>query len=217
MQQKGREPSEREMAKLVDSWLQSELLYRKGLDMGLAESDPVIRDRIIQKTEFLFRNLASIKEPSEQQLRAWYQEKADNYQKQASYDFEHILIRRKDEKAKAQIEGIRAQLLEGKETSDFGPGYHRFVKRNRASLDITFGEDFVDRLDAMPNDRWEIALSKKGWHALRKQARHQPPQPEFKKLEPLLRQDYQKQQQREEVARLIEELRQNFSIRHQSS
>jgi hypothetical protein len=216
-QQKSRAPSSREIDKLVDSWLQSELLYRKGLDMGLAENDPLIRDRVIQKTEYLFRNLAVIKKPSERQLREWYQEKSDDYQKQASYDFEHILIRRQDETAKQEIEEILSQLLAGKETSDFGPAYHQFIRRNRASLGITFGDDFVEKLENMPINRWEMVVSKKGWHAVRMQSLHQAPKPEFEKLEPLLRQDWQKQQQREEVAKLIEELRKLYTIKHQSS
>ncbi|MES9972123.1 MAG: peptidylprolyl isomerase, partial [Candidatus Thiodiazotropha sp.] len=216
-QKKSREPSEQELKKLLDAWLQSELLYRKGVEMGLAENDTMIRDRVIQKTVSLFRSLAAQKEPSAEQLHDWYQEKSANYQKQPSYDFEHVLIRDQGENGKMEVETIKEQVLGGKQASDFKQAYHQFVGRKRAALSVTFGKEFVANLDNVPVNEWRIINSNKGWHLLRLQDRHQQPLPEFDQLEPLLRRDWQKQQQNEQVVKLIEELRNIYTILHQSS
>jgi parvulin-like peptidyl-prolyl isomerase len=216
-QKKSREPSQQEFDKMLDAWLRNELLYRKGLDMGLAENDPMIRDRVIQKTVFLFRNLAGLKEPSLQQLKDWYQEKGVNYQRQPSYDFEHILIREKKENAKQSVNEILNQLLAGKDVSDYKHAYHDFVGRNRAGLSVTFGEAFVTELDELPANEWKIVKSKKGWHVLRVKAKNQQPLPEFEQIEPLIRKDWQRQQQSDQVVKLIEELRNTYTILRQSS
>ncbi|PVV26544.1 MAG: hypothetical protein B6D74_01130 [gamma proteobacterium symbiont of Ctena orbiculata] len=216
-QKKSRDPSDQEVDKLLDSWLQSELLYRKGLEMGLAENDTMIRERVIQKTVSLFRSLAAQKEPSIQQLQDWYQNKSANYLKQPSYDFEHVLIRDRGENGKREADTIMGEVLAGKEASDFKQAYHQFVGRKRTALSIAFGEDFVAILDNLPVNEWNVVHSTKGWHLLRLQEMHQEPLPEFEDLQPLLRQDWLKQQQNEQVVRLIEELRNNFTILHQSS
>jgi hypothetical protein len=216
-QKKSREPSQQEIEKMLDAWLRSELLYRKGLDMGLAENDPMIRDRVIQKTVFLFRNLAGLKEPSMQQLKDWYQEKGVNYQRQPSYDFEHILIRAQKENAKQHVDEILRQLLAGQDVSDYKRFYHSFVGRNRAGLSVTFGEEFVAELDELPANEWQIVKSKKGWHVLRMKAKKQEPLPAFEQIEPLIRKDWQRQQQSDQVVKLIEELLNTYTILRQSS
>jgi hypothetical protein len=216
-QKKSRAPSQQEMDKMLQAWLRNELLYRKGLDMGLAQNDSIIRDRIIQKTVFLFRNLAGLKEPSDQQLQQWYQEKAANYQRQPSYDFEYILIREKDEGAIKRVDDILARLLAGEEASDFKHSYHHFVGRNGASLSVTFGEEFTAELDNTVIGEWKKVKSKKGWHILRLKSKQQQPLPEYDQLESLIRKDWQRQQQNEQVVRLIEELRSTYTILHQSS
>jgi parvulin-like peptidyl-prolyl isomerase len=216
-QKKSREPSQQEIDKMLDAWLRNALLYRKGLDMGLAENDPMIRDRVIQKTVFLFRNLAGMKEPSLQQLKDWYQEKGVNYQRQPSYDFEHILIREQKENGKQSVDEILKQLLAGTSVSDYKHAYHNFVGRNRAALSVTFGEAFVTELDEVPTNEWKIVKSKKGWHVLRVKVKKQEPLPEFEQIEPLIRKDWQRQQQSDQVVKLIEELRNTYTILRQSS
>jgi parvulin-like peptidyl-prolyl isomerase len=216
-QKKRRAPSQQEMDKMLDGWLRNELLYRKGLDMGLAENDPMIRDRIIQKTIFLFKNLAGLKEPSDQQLKQWYQDKAANYQKQPSYDFEHFLLREQDEGVNQRVEAILAKLLAGEEATDFKHLYHSFVGRNRASLSVTFGEEFVNDLDKVKIGEWRKVKSTKGWHLLRLKTRIQQPLPELEQIETVVRKDWQRQQQNDQVVRLIEELRNTYTILNQSS
>lgn len=216
-QKKSREPSTQELEKLLDSWLQNELLYRKGLEMGLVENDIMIRDRVIQKTVSLFRSLAAHREPSSQQLQDWYQKKSVNYLKQPSYSFEHVLIRDQGDNARLEVDAIRSEVLAGKEASAFKQGYHSFVGRRRSSISITYGEEFVETLDNLPIDEWKIVQSKKGYHLVRLQNRQQEPLPEFEELEPLLRRDWRKQKQNDQVVKLIEELRSNYKILHHSS
>ncbi len=217
LQQKNRDPSEREIEKLLDAWLQNELLYRKGLEMGLAQNDPLIRDRVIQKTVSLFKSLAAHREPSQQQLQDWYRQNMANYQKQPRYDFEHLLVRDRSEQGKLELDAIISQLSAGKKASEFRQAYHRFKGRKRTALSIAYGAEFVENLHNLPLNEWTRINSKKGWHLVRLHYKHQEPIPEFEQVEPLLRRDWQKQQQNQQVVKLIEELRGVYTILHQSS
>lgn len=210
--QNKRVPTDKELLKLQDAWLHTELLYRKGLALGLDKNDAIIRDRIVQKTEFLFKNLAKINEPNDKQLLQLYHAKAGDYQKPPRYDFEHVLVRDGYNNAKQKAEAILKQITNGVDAQSFEQSYHVFVARKRIGLKVTFGEAFVDALDQLPNNQWQIVHSKKGWHVLRLQAKQQDPLPAFEKIRPLLRADWYKQQQRKQVAKLIDELRDSYVI-----
>ena len=46
-------PTNEQLAGLVNTWIDDEMLYREALRLGLAESDPVMRRRLIQSMKFL--------------------------------------------------------------------------------------------------------------------------------------------------------------------
>jgi len=213
-----RDPSDSELDKIIETWLQSELLYRKGLALGLDRSDPQIRDRIIKKTRFLFENLAKTDEPNEQELRQWYAGRANDYKRSPRYDFEQVLIRDGNAaSAHERAESILQQLLTEKSTRDFGEDYHKFIGRNGSGLQVIYGRKFVETLDSLPNNKWQLIQSRKGWHVIRRLVKYEEPLPPFEKIKPLLRADWYKQKQREYVTKLIEELRSSFTIERDST
>lgn len=214
--QNRRQPTEKELDNMLETWIQTELLYRKGLSLGLDKNDPVIRDRLIQKTEFLFKNITEVKEPTDEQLRQWYKTKSSNYQKPPRYDFEHVLVKHEHANAEQQAEIILKQIYSGTRLQNFKERHHTFVGRNYFGLKVSFGDEFVDALDQITKDQWQILRSKKGWHVVRLRSIQQDPLPSFEKIKPLLLSDWRKQKQRQQAVNLIEELRATYVIVHES-
>lgn len=210
--QQQRQPTDIELNNLIDAWLQTELMYRQALTLGLDKNDPVIRDRLIQKTEFLFKNIAVIREPSDTELQQWYQQKVNNYQKPPRYDFEHILLKHEVENAKQQAEQILRLMNTGTSTSNYSTDYHNFVGRNHYGLKASFGDEFVDALSQINDTQWRMISSNKGWHVVRLKAKHQDPLPEFEKIKPLLVSDWRKQQQRQQIMKMIDGLRGDYKV-----
>ena len=67
-----RPPNEPEMLALIENRIKEEVLYREALAMGLDKDDTIVRRRMAQKMEFLAEDLATAREPTTEELRAWF-------------------------------------------------------------------------------------------------------------------------------------------------
>src|SRR5215510_5405668 len=64
-------PSDGQLKFIVDDFVDDEVLYREALRLGLDQDDEIIRRRLIQKLEFLQRDLTVPPAPSDADLRAY--------------------------------------------------------------------------------------------------------------------------------------------------
>ena len=53
-----RPPTESELNGLVESYIKEEVYYREALALGLDQNDTILRRRLMQKMEFLFKSTA---------------------------------------------------------------------------------------------------------------------------------------------------------------
>jgi hypothetical protein len=67
-----REPTAQELDALVDDEVREEILYREALALGLDRNDEIVRRRMAQKMQFLAEDVAAAREPTEAELRAWF-------------------------------------------------------------------------------------------------------------------------------------------------
>ena len=75
-----RPPTEEEVKGLVEDFVRNEIYYREALAIGLDRDDGVIRRRLRQKMEFIFEDISSRTEPTEEDLLA-YMKKHPLYKK----------------------------------------------------------------------------------------------------------------------------------------
>jgi hypothetical protein len=68
----GQEPSPAALARLVDTFVDEEVLYRQGILLGLERDDEIVRRRVVQKMQFLEQDRGAPAEPSQAQLQAYY-------------------------------------------------------------------------------------------------------------------------------------------------
>jgi len=85
-----RRPTEAELLAVIDAWVRDEVLYREGLALGLDRDDPVVRQRIAQKMDFISEGI--VPAPGDDDLAAWLEEKADSYRRPARYAFEQRFV-----------------------------------------------------------------------------------------------------------------------------
>ncbi len=57
--------------------IDEELIIKRGLDLGFIETDPVVRGTITQRMLERIIDEASVREASDEELRAWYDQNAD--------------------------------------------------------------------------------------------------------------------------------------------
>ena len=79
----GREPTPQELDKLVDADVKEEILYREGLALGLDKDDEIVRRRMAQKMQFLAEDVAAAHQPTDAELKAWFDQNAKLFEEPA--------------------------------------------------------------------------------------------------------------------------------------
>ena len=85
-----RPPTETELKSLIEAYLREEILYREALALGLDQNDTIIRRRLAQKMEFLFEDLADQVEPTDEELKRYFDRNRDQYRLPARFSFAHV-------------------------------------------------------------------------------------------------------------------------------
>lgn len=160
---RGRLPDAAEMADLRQTWLQNEVLYRQGMALQIDKGDVMIRERVIQKMSVLVHGGATVEKPDESVLRAWFQERADDYALPALLTFRMIQTDAARDAAAAKAAEINAANQAGVQPP--GPRLRSvgFVNRSHDNVLGLFGAPFTAALEAAPVNTWVPIESPRGW------------------------------------------------------
>src|SRR6476659_9059971 len=96
-----REPTRDELRGLVTDFLKEELLAREARALGLDQNDTIVRRRLAQKLEFLVQDTSSLAEPTEGDLRRFYDANPERFQTDAHISFTHVFFSREKRAAAA--------------------------------------------------------------------------------------------------------------------
>ena len=86
--QVGRNPTEDEIARIINNLIEEEILYREALLLGLDKEDRIIKRRLAQKITFLKQETLTDK-PSNEALINFYELNKNNYYIQPTFSFTH--------------------------------------------------------------------------------------------------------------------------------
>ena len=170
----GRPPTAAELDAMIEADVREEILYREALAMGLDRDDEIVRRRMAQKMEFLSEDVAAAHEPTEAELRIWYEKHADRFAEPRRVSFRHLYFSpdRRGSRAEADAAGALARLAGQPEDTPVAASladpfmfqnYYR--DQTDESLKREFGVSFSRALDTLPEDRWVGPVeSGLGWH-----------------------------------------------------
>jgi peptidyl-prolyl cis-trans isomerase C len=88
--QNGFTPGAAELERLVDDYVDDQVMYREALRMGLDQDDEIIRRRLIQKVQFLQHDLATVPNPTDNDLSAYYHVHPELFTAAARVTFEQL-------------------------------------------------------------------------------------------------------------------------------
>ena len=86
-------PTDEELKSLVQQNIRQEVFYQEALKMNLDHNDEIIKRRLAQKMNFLSNDLATLKEPTEDELRKYYEDNREKYLLSPIYSFYQISFR----------------------------------------------------------------------------------------------------------------------------
>ena len=188
--------SESDLGKLVDDFVREEALYREALALGMDQGDYIIRQRLVQKVEFLLENMVNQSlVPDDAVIASWFDERRSDYQIDAVYTFTHIFFDA-GERGQEQAQQDALSLLNSanigdiafNDASQYGDRYpflQNYVERTRDFVVNNFTEDFVARLDTLaPSDQdWAGPFeSRYGFHLVMLRSKTDPYIPAFEEI-----------------------------------
>src|SRR4030067_3316562 len=103
-----RPPTPEELAGLINSRVREEILYREALALGLDKEDTIVKRRMAQKMDFLAEDLSDLREPTTEELRAWFEKNSKRFALPARATSRHLSFSRARRGAHARADAFRA-------------------------------------------------------------------------------------------------------------
>jgi len=173
-------PTEQELDGVIQQYIRETVLYRQAVSMGLDKNDMVIRRRLAQKMKFLVEDLATMLDPDDTTLQAWFNDNQSYFQEPPRYTFTQIFLD-PDKRGDATLndaEKIKATLLSQADpldnVSELGDGLMmQDYYPNKTPIEIRkqFGSGFTESLEKLSAGQWHgPVLSGYGVHLVYVQA-----------------------------------------------
>lgn len=162
-----RPPTKQELEGLIQDHIQEEVMVREAISIGLDQNDTVIRRRLRQKMEFISDELLSRSEPTEDDLREYYQKHQEMFSEQPKMSFQHLYFNpEKQTKSLEEIkEKLNQQTLDPEGVGDPFLVDSTFRMWTTRDIDGVFGGEFTDRIVDLPSGEWAGPVpSAYGWH-----------------------------------------------------
>ncbi len=169
-----REPTAEELGRLMENRVQEEILYREGLALGLDKDDTIVKRRIAQKMQFLAEDAAAAREPTDEELRAWFATHSDQFAFPSRYSFRHLYFSPDRRGTSARDDAARALLkLSGQpedttlaeSMADPFMFQDYYQERTPEFLGKEFGPTFALAMEQIAPGSWQGPVeSGFGWH-----------------------------------------------------
>lgn len=223
--QMGSAPSATQLHTLIDSYVRDEVLYREALRTGLDRDDEIVRRRLIQKFEFLNGDLATVEEPSEQELQSFYRAHLPDFSRGPTVTFDHVYFSPDvggSRAARQRAESVRKMLLaraaaDATDTAGLGdslPLQSGYVDLDEADTARLFGNTPVTHeLFSQPAGAWAGPFeSGLGWHLIRVARRTPGGVEPFEAAREQVRLAYIQSAKEEENRKQYERMRARYSV-----
>jgi hypothetical protein len=155
-----RSPTGPEVKELIEGFVRDEIYYREAVAIGLDKDDPGIRQRLRQKMEFIFEDITTQSEPTDEELTAFMKRNSRRYLADPQISFRQVYVNpdKRGKNAASDSRRILAQLREGADPATAGDPILIDPEIHLSPLwDIRkqFGEEFSKRLLELGPGRWE--------------------------------------------------------------
>jgi hypothetical protein len=221
--------SSEQLTQLVDELVAQEALFREAQAIGLHNDDFVIRQRLIQKMQYLISGFdGDAAEVAESSVAEYYQQHTERYRTAPTATFTHVFISSDNHPdantaATALLEQLNAQRIPFSAATGFGDrfAYHsNYVERSRNLIASHFGDAFAQALFTLKPDeiRWQGPIvSTQGVHLVLLTASDPGGLPALDTIYPRVVADTRQWLKEKQTAAAIDNLVDRYEVRIQHS
>jgi hypothetical protein len=216
-----RPPSEAELKALIDEWVREEVAVREAMAAGLDRDDTVMRRRLRQKLEFLVEDSADASPPTDEELKAWFAQHADQYRAEPRVAFRQVFISRERRGANAEADAaaiLRRLTAAGPEAriDDVGDATMLpmdFELTPMRDIDRALGTGFARELDAIAPGQWGGPIrSGYGLHLVLVRERVEGGTPDFAVLRPVAMREVLTERRKRQLAAMYDRLLEKYKV-----
>jgi len=215
----GREPSVEELRGQVHQLIREQILSREAVAMGLDEGDMVVRRRLTQKMEFLLKNLSTMAEPTEEDLRTYFSDNREKYDIPPRISFTQVFFsvdKRGAEGAKQAVRHLTEKDMDPVLASQHGdasmvsPGCKQC---SEADVSGQFGKEFAQVVMQLAPGTWHGPVgSAYGIHAVFVHERQEAAAPEFYEVVEDVKRDLMLEREEEHRRKVYAEVRSRYRV-----
>jgi peptidyl-prolyl cis-trans isomerase C len=213
-------PAPEQVASLVEAKVHEEILYREALALGLDRDDTIVKRRLAQKMDFLAEDAAALREPTRQELEAWFREHSGAFASMPRVSFTHVYFSadRHGEGARDAAAKALETLAAGSRPSAAGLGdpfmFQDFYgDRSPTQLAGVFGPAFAKALFEVRPGTWQGPIaSGYGWHLVFIDAMTPSRVPAFEEVEAEVRTEWTAEQRARSKQTAFETMRARYTV-----
>jgi len=217
-----RAPTPQELVALVEGRVREEILYREALALGLDRNDTIVKRRMAQKMEFFAEDVSALREPTPEELRAWYGQHSERFGLPARVTFRHLYFSPDRRGGRAREDAERALVkLAGKPESrpDAAGVADPFMfqdwygDRTAEQLAREFGPDFARAIFGLAPGSWQGPIeSGHGPHLVFVDSLTPGREPAFEEVELAVADAWRAEQRADSLRKAYEEMRAKYEV-----
>ena len=214
-----RPPTQEELANLVVQNIKQEVFYQEALKLNLDHNDEIIKRRLSQKMEFLSNDLATLAEPSGEELEVYFNENSEKYLSPYRYSLYQIVFsydrhENPDETIVKVLEKANTATIEAMESEgDNLPFPFHYKNVDSRELSRELGSVFTDNLKSLELNNWiGPVASGFGKHLVYITDMEKPRLPDLSSVKEEVLRDFQYEKQKEMNDLIFENLKTKYKI-----
>jgi hypothetical protein len=219
--------SREELDRLVEDYVREEVLYREAVALGLDRNDFIIRQRLIQKLDFINQDLsAQLTEVSDQELMQYFEEHRKDYRKPSRVVMTHVFFDQRsggreqaERRARATAQRLNASRVPFNEGPRHGDWFFydvNFVGATEEELDRFLGPEVTGAVMSVEprDDYWYGPYpSEYGFHVVMVTSRSPARSYELDEIRQRVMEDARRDRERELRNAVIDKVTEAYDIR----
>jgi hypothetical protein len=216
-----REPTASELERLMETRVQTEILYREALAMGLDRDDEIVKRRMAQKMQFLAEDTAP-RDPTTAELKSWFAKNSTPFALPGRVSFRHLYFSPDQRETHAREDAVTAlaqltgQPVDAKLPRSFAdPFMFQEYYRDRGTdfLGKEFGPQFAQAVAKLPTGSWQGPVeSGFGWHLVFVDTATPGRVPDFEEVEPDVKTAWLAEQKAQAWEKTYAEMRAKYTV-----